>query len=104
MVNYFDIITRDNNEQLIAAMVERFPDLATVKINYWEKDGAVKRFYLNTKDGAVEKSINLNIKDSIIFVNEYEDAFWNQLLGVNSRDEFRDEVLKLVKETLSQSY
>ena len=104
MANYFEIITRENSDQLIAAWIERFPDLATVKINYWEKDGAVKRFYLNTKDGVVDKSINLNIKDRTIFINEYEDAFWNTLLGVSSRDEFRDEIVKLVEETLSQSY
>ncbi|MHA2501923.1 MAG: hypothetical protein ACXAE3_03555 [Candidatus Kariarchaeaceae archaeon] len=104
MTNYFEIITRANSEQLIHALLERFPDLATVKVNYWEKDGAVKRFYFNGFDGGQKKSFNLNIKERTIFVNEYEDAYWNELLGVDGMEEFKTELLRLVEETLSQSY
>lgn len=98
MTNYFEKLNRENADQFINLLVDRFPDLAIATVKYWEKDGQVKRFYINYKEDGDDKSFNLNLTDRTIYVNDYEEIFWNQVVGLDSMMEFKSEVEKLVDE------
>jgi len=104
MVDYFEAIHRGNSDQIINLLVDRFPDFAIGVIKYWEKEGQVKRFYINAKDGSEDKSFNLNITPNTIYVNDYDELFWNPILDVSSMMEFKKELMKLVDEVLHGTY
>jgi len=101
MTDYFALIHQGNADQFINLLVDRFPDIAIGTVKYWEKDGQVKRFYVNHKDGSEDVSFNLNITPRTIYVNDYKDIFWNEVLGVENMMEFKQEIEKLAQQLVS---